>query len=115
VTTAAFAVAGVSLIGLPPTGGFVAKWLLVEGMIAGGRWWGLPVVAAGTILAAGYVFRVLRHTFRAPAEPEPLAEVRRRPGPLLEWTALGLALAVLGMGFLAPVLEPVLRATGGTP
>jgi formate hydrogenlyase subunit 3/multisubunit Na+/H+ antiporter MnhD subunit len=112
VTTAAFAVAGVSLIGLPPTGGFVGKWLLLEGMIAGGLWAGLPVVAAGTFLAAAYVFRVLVHTFRAEGEAGELVAVRRRPGPALEWSALALALAALGVGFLAPVLEPVLAAAG---
>ena len=112
VTTAAFALAGISLIGLPPTGGFVGKWLLLEGMIAAGFWIGLPVVAAGTFLATAYVFRILVHTFRAEGEAGELLAVRRQPGPLLEWSALALALGALGVGFLAPVLEPVLSAAG---
>ncbi len=111
VTVAALALAGVSLIGLPPTGGFVGKWLLLEGLIAGGLWAGLAVVAAGTFLAAAYVFRVLVHTFRAEGYGEAdLLAVQRRPGRAMEWTALGLALAALGLGFLAPVLEPLLGA-----
>ena len=113
VTTAAFALAGVSLIGLPPTGGFVGKWLLLEGLIASGLWAGLAVVAAGTFLASGYVFRVLVHTFRAEGQTAaPILTVQHRPGRVMEWTALGLALAALGVGFLAPVLEPVLAAAG---
>ncbi|HKJ71871.1 MAG TPA: proton-conducting transporter membrane subunit [Gammaproteobacteria bacterium] len=112
LTTAAFALAGVSLIGLPPTGGFVGKWMLLEGMIAAGSWAGPAVVAVGTFLAAGYVFRVLVQAFRAEGEPGELRPVHRRPGPALEWSALALALAALGMGFLAPVLEPVLGAAG---
>ena len=112
VTAAAFALAGINLMGMPPTGGFVGKYLLVEGMIAGGYWGGLAIIAAGSFLAAGYVFRVLVHIFRDPADPEPLASLRRTPDPRMEWTALALALSAVVMGFLAPVLEPVLQATG---
>ncbi|VAW48362.1 Na(+) H(+) antiporter subunit D, partial [hydrothermal vent metagenome] len=38
LTVAAFALAGVSLIGLPPSGGFIGKWLLLEAALMQGRW-----------------------------------------------------------------------------
>jgi multicomponent Na+:H+ antiporter subunit D len=39
VSTYAFGIAGMSLIGLPPSGGFVAKWLLLTASLASGQWW----------------------------------------------------------------------------
>jgi multicomponent Na+:H+ antiporter subunit D len=59
----AFGLAGVSLMGLPPSGGFLAKWLLLEAAWATGGWGWIAVVLAGSLLAAGYVFRVLAAVF----------------------------------------------------
>ena len=39
VSMFAFALAGVSLIGLPPSGGFIAKWLYLNAALTGGQWW----------------------------------------------------------------------------
>jgi multicomponent Na+:H+ antiporter subunit D len=58
----AFAIGGVTLMGLPPSGGFAAKWLLLDAALRSGQWWWLPVIIAGGLLAAVYVFRVLRPT-----------------------------------------------------
>ena len=55
----AFALAAVSLMGLPPSGGFTAKYLLLTAAIASGQWWWVAVIIAGGLLAAAYVFRVL--------------------------------------------------------
>ena len=44
----AFALAGLSLMGLPPSGGFAAKWLLLTAAIEHGQWWwALVILAAG--------------------------------------------------------------------
>ncbi|MFA9459824.1 complex I subunit 5 family protein [Thiohalorhabdus methylotrophus] len=109
ISTAAFALCGISLIGLPPTGGFVGKWLLLRSMAAAGAWIWLVVIALGTFLAVGYVFRVLVQVFDARTEPADLARV---PPRIMEISALLLALGALGMGFLAPVLEPLMRGLG---
>ncbi len=62
-TVFAIALAGVALIGLPPSGAFLGKWQLLTGAIATGQWLWVPVVLAGSLLAAAYVFRVLGHVF----------------------------------------------------
>ncbi len=102
VTTFAFALAGVSLIGLPPSGGFAAKWMLLNAALTSGQWWWVLVLIAGSLLAAAYTFRVLTHAFtRLPEEPPRCAVPAR-----LEWSALGLALAAMLLGFFAgDVLE----------
>jgi formate hydrogenlyase subunit 3/multisubunit Na+/H+ antiporter MnhD subunit len=63
VTTFVLALAGVALIGLPPSGTFLAKWLLISAAVDTGQWLWIPVVAAGSLLAGAYVFRVLGHAF----------------------------------------------------
>ena len=44
---------GLSLMGLPPSGGFAAKWLLMRASIASGQWvWALVLLAGGLLAAA---------------------------------------------------------------
>ncbi|MFZ5477378.1 MAG: complex I subunit 5 family protein [Myxococcota bacterium] len=91
---AALALSGMSLMGMPPTGGFVAKWLLVRVALEEGRWWLAAVILAGGLLAAAYMFRVLRIAFL------PVASVRLLNPPRrgAELIALALALFALGLG-----------------
>jgi formate hydrogenlyase subunit 3/multisubunit Na+/H+ antiporter MnhD subunit len=63
VTTFTLALAGVALIGLPPSGSFLAKWQLMSSAIIAGQWLWVPVVAVGSLLASAYVFRLLGHAF----------------------------------------------------
>jgi formate hydrogenlyase subunit 3/multisubunit Na+/H+ antiporter MnhD subunit len=93
----AFGLAGVSLMGLPPSGGFVAKWLLLESALASGQWWWIVVMIAGGLLTAAYVFRVLRCAF-TPALSGVVAPGLPRT---LELTAVGLALGSLLLGAYA--------------
>ena len=94
LTLFAFALAGVTLMGLPPSGGFLAKWLLIEAALAQGAWALAAVVIAGGLLAAVYVFRVLRQAFLdAPTEEA------AHPAPrAMEWTAFALAAASVLLG-----------------
>jgi formate hydrogenlyase subunit 3/multisubunit Na+/H+ antiporter MnhD subunit len=59
MTVLAFGLAGMSLMGLPPSGGFVAKAMLLTAAMAEGQWWIAIVILAGGLLASGYMFRVL--------------------------------------------------------
>jgi multicomponent Na+:H+ antiporter subunit D len=95
VTTFAFALAGVSLIGLPPSGGFVAKWMLLKAVVASGQWWWVPVVVTGSLLTAGYVFLMIRYAFKPAA-----GQLELKPQPaILSWVALVLALIAVLLGF----------------
>jgi len=95
-TTFAIALAGSSLIGLPPSGSFIGKWLLLQGALETGQWWWVVVAVIGTLLACAYVFRVLSHAFGL--EPTPVrfvtdarAEVPALMLALTSVAALGLA------------------------
>lgn len=101
LTAGAFALAGVSIMGLPPSGGFIGKWLLLEAALAQGRWDLAAVMILGGLLAAGYVFKVLGNAFTQTAV---LRESRAVPASM-EWAALLLAIGAILLGFLvAPVL-----------
>lgn len=121
VSVSAFGLAGMSLIGLPPSSGFAGKWLLLNSALAQGQWWWVAVMLLGSLLAAAYVVRVLAHAFTQVREPKGPAAVP----PAMEWTALALALLAVLLGFGssglaellhvgAPVAETMLRG-GATP
>jgi len=97
LTLTAFALAGISIMGLPPSGGFIAKWLLLEASIHSGQWWWGVILLLGGLLAAAYVFKVVGHVF---TQAEPKLEVRAVPARM-EWTALVLALLVIFLGLFA--------------
>jgi multicomponent Na+:H+ antiporter subunit D len=65
-TVGAIAVAGISLIGLPPLAGFFSKWYVLWGAIEAGRWIAAAAVILGTLITAGYVFRILEPLLFAP-------------------------------------------------
>jgi formate hydrogenlyase subunit 3/multisubunit Na+/H+ antiporter MnhD subunit len=96
-TAGAFALAGVSIMGLPPSGGFNGKWLLLQAALAQGRWDLVGVILLGGLLAAGYVFKVLGNTFtQAPVSHEPISVPAR-----MQWAAMLLAAGAILVGFLA--------------
>jgi multicomponent Na+:H+ antiporter subunit D len=109
LTLITLGLSGIALIGLPPSGSFMAKWVLLSVAFAGGEWWWVVVILGGTLLSAAYVFRVLSPLFR-PQEETPLS---RPPGALLQWSAFALALFALALGFFAEI--PVRMAAIGAP
>ncbi len=105
VSLFAFALASVSLLGLPPSGGFVAKWLMLKSALDGGQWWWIAVMILGGLLTAAYLFRVLRHAF-VPADPH--RNFRKVPRTL-EFTAFALALSALALGIWPNWLLALMR------
>jgi formate hydrogenlyase subunit 3/multisubunit Na+/H+ antiporter MnhD subunit len=98
LTLITFAVAGIALMGLPPSGAYVAKKLFFEATVDSGQAWLEIVLNAGAFLTAGYTVLVLAHSLRSPAEPLKLAAPAWRSG---EMAALALAVASLLLGCLA--------------
>nr|WP_256371809.1 proton-conducting transporter membrane subunit [Rubellimicrobium sp. CFH 75288] len=100
----AFGMAAVSLMGLPPSGGFIAKYLVMRASFELGLpGWGL-VLAAGGLLAAAYFYRPLAALFAR--EPP---RVQRTPR-LLEAVPLALALAAAALGVLSQPAYDLLQA-----
>jgi formate hydrogenlyase subunit 3/multisubunit Na+/H+ antiporter MnhD subunit len=91
-----FSLASLSIIGLPPSGGFFAKWLLLNAALGTEQWWYCPVILAGSLLAAGYVTRVLSWAF---------LDVERSHYPaiprIMSWSPMLLCLVALLIGLVA--------------
>ena len=67
-TFAAFAIGALSMIGLPPAAGFVSKWYIVSGAAASTQWMALAVIAASTLLNAGYFLPIVYRAFFVKAD-----------------------------------------------
>ena len=62
-TFAAFGIGALSMIGLPPAAGFVSKWFMVSGALQAQHWLALGVIAASTLLNAGYFLPIVYRAF----------------------------------------------------
>jgi multicomponent Na+:H+ antiporter subunit D len=110
VSVFALGLAGVTLSGLPPSGGFVAKWLLLQSAASDGQWGLALVPLVGGLLAAVYVLRVVEVTLSRPAAEE----VRCEPAPaVMRWVPLALALAAIAFGVVTT--EPLQLLDIGSP
>ncbi|MEE4147079.1 MAG: proton-conducting transporter membrane subunit [Halieaceae bacterium] len=102
VTVLAFALAGIALMGVLPSGAYLAKKLMLDAADDTGQWWWTLVLEGGAVFTAGYVVLVL------------VSVLRRRPGALplqrtvarsAEYAALALAVSsfLLALAALGPV------------
>lgn len=62
-TMAAFTIAALSMVGLPPLAGFFSKWYLVLGTIDNSNWIFLAVILISSLLNAVYFFRILEKVY----------------------------------------------------
>ncbi|QNI02176.1 NADH-ubiquinone oxidoreductase [Halomonas sp. SH5A2] len=90
-------IAAVTLMGLPPSAGFTAKWLLLDAMIRSQQWWAITALLLGSLLTAAYVFRVFRYSFYESAPHHHYQAL----APGMNLIALALALTAFALGLLA--------------
>jgi multicomponent Na+:H+ antiporter subunit D len=102
VTVLAFAVAGLALMGIVPSGAYLAKKLMLDAADGTGQWWWTIVLQGGAVFTAGYVVLVLVSALRRRRDPIPMV---RRVSRLSEFAALALAACSLLLAFAA--LGPV--------
>lgn len=97
-TMAAFTLAALAMIGVPPLAGFITKWYLGIGAAAIGEFWIVGVLVAGSLLNAGYFLPILARAWLRRAEGDPaMAEA----APALLWPTLLAAVLAGGAGLLA--------------
>ena len=112
LTMAAFTVAALGMIGIPPTAGFFTKWYLGLGGLESGQGWVLAVLVASSLLNAAYFLPVIaRAWFRAPEgaathAPERAGLLEVSWWLLLPPVATGASVLVLGV-FAGVPLSPL--------
>jgi len=77
-TCFAFVLAGISLIGVPGTAGFVSKWVLIEASLELGWWYIAVAVVLSSLLAVVYVWRVVEVLYLK----SPVVDYRASEAPL---------------------------------
>jgi multicomponent Na+:H+ antiporter subunit D len=92
LTAFGLVIAGLSLIGVPGTAGFVTKWFLILGAVERGAWWVVAAILTSSLIAVVYVWRLVE-----------VAYLRAGPGARREapagMLAAGLAMAGLCVYF----------------
>jgi len=68
VTMAVFVVAGLSIIGVPPTCGFFSKWYLISGAIAAGQYGFMAALLLSSLINLVLFFRIFESAFFEPFE-----------------------------------------------
>jgi multicomponent Na+:H+ antiporter subunit D len=63
VTCLGVTLAGLSLIGVPGTAGFISKWYLVLGALEAGHWWLAGLVVLTSLIAVAYVWRFVEAAY----------------------------------------------------
>ncbi|MDZ7640733.1 MAG: proton-conducting transporter membrane subunit [Desulfurivibrio sp.] len=104
LTAITMALSVVSLMGMPPSGGFVGKWYLLQAAMAGAQWWLVAVLLSGSLLGVAYLLRPVAATFTR-------RETAISAGPVesrtvlwaLELPPLALALAAILLGLFPGV------------
>ena len=107
LTDAAFGLAAVSLMGLPPSVGFIAKFLLLEAAVEQGAVFAAAVLLIGGLLGAVYLFSPLAWTFAGSDTPVVVSRA-----PLRTAAPLALALLAVSLGFAG---QAMVEVTAGAP
>lgn len=99
ITFGCFFLASLSVIGLPPFGGFWSKWYLAYGAATSGQWLALTALLISSLLSIAYLLPVALRGFTA-AEPAPQSRrfslQHEAPWPCL----LAMVLGVCGSVYL---------------
>ncbi|GLX81091.1 monovalent cation/H+ antiporter subunit D family protein [Thalassotalea eurytherma] len=84
LTMAAFTIAGLSIIGVPLTVGFISKWYLVTAALEQNHWVIAALVLAGSLLAVVYIGRVIEAAyFQEPTESQAHNKIKEVPWLML--------------------------------
>jgi multicomponent Na+:H+ antiporter subunit D len=119
VTMTAFLIGSLSVIGLPPCGGFISKWNLVLGTLEADRMVMLVVLLASSLLNAVYFLPIVYRAFFCTAEECGFSnEFREAPAwcvvPLSLTAVASIALFFYPQPFLA-IAETAVRMLMGEP
>ncbi len=104
-TMAAFAVGALSMIGVPPTAGFVSKWYMIAGAFQNDLYVVMVVLTLSTGLNAAYFLPVIHRAFFRAEDQPPRVEHGEAPWPMVAALVLTASLTLLFFVFNGPVVD----------
>lgn len=104
-TMVAFAIGALSMIGVPPTAGFVSKWYIIAGAFQLNNYFVLVVMIISTALNAYYFLPIIFNAFFKKEDQSPPKEHREAPLAMVAALTFTAALTLLFFVFNGPVVE----------
>lgn len=112
-----FALASLSLIGIPPTSGFVSKWYLAQGGLmpeAGVLGLvGVAILMVSALLTAGYLMSIVLNAFFPGKDFNYAALQKKEPNYLMTVPLVLLSIAVVGFGMMPTPLLDIISSISG--
>lgn len=102
-TFLAFLIAAISLVGIPPTNGFVSKWYLGIGSMANSQALFIVILLFSAFLTAAYLFPVAIAGFFRNPDPE-TTQTFTDPAPMMMWPIIALGVVVIVQGLFPNVI-----------
>ena len=112
-----FALAALSLIGIPPTSGFVSKWYLAQGGLLPQAGMlglvGVAVLMVSALLTAGYLMSIVVNGFFPGKDFDYASLQKKEPNYLMTVPLVLLSIAVVGFGMMPAPLMQAIRSISG--
>lgn len=104
-TMAAYTIGALSMIGVPPTAGFVSKWYIIAGAFQVDNYFVLAVLVLSTGLNAAYLLPIVFRAFFLEEDQAPHKEHGEAPLPMVIALCFTAALVLLFFIFNGPVID----------
>ncbi len=114
-TMAAFTIGALSMIGVPPTGGFVSKWYILAGAFDAGSYIAVATIVISTALNAAYFLPIVYLAWFARETSTPANDHGEAPLAAVLALTITAALTLAFFFFHQPVLELATQIFRGAP
>lgn len=105
ITMTAFTIGALSMIGVPPTGGFVSKWYILAGAFQDDNYVALATIILSTVLNAAYFLPIVYMAWFMREEEEPAKAHGEAPWPAVLALAITAFLTIAFFFFNGATLE----------
>jgi|TARA_B110000967_G_scaffold182939_1_gene201233 multicomponent Na+:H+ antiporter subunit D len=103
-TMAAFTIGALSMIGVPPTGGFVSKWFILAGAFESDNYVAIATIIGSTVLNAAYFLPIIFAVWFSREDPEQKLDHGEAPWPMVTALSITAALTIGLFLFNAPLI-----------
>ena len=111
-TMTAFTIGALSMIGVPPTGGFVSKWYILAGAFQADNYLALATIILSTALNAAYFLPIVYMAWFMEEDTPPAKDHGEAPFAAVLALSITAALTILFFFFNAPALDLERQLTG---
>jgi multicomponent Na+:H+ antiporter subunit D len=115
ITMTAFTIGALSMIGVPPTAGFVSKWYILAGAFQADNYLALATIIASTALNAAYFLPIVYLAWFEKDETPPERAHGEAPWPAVLALAFTAALTIVFFLYNSPVYELEAQLVRGNP